>query len=168
MSKTICAIAIVLLTACGEPRSGEDPADSVAVGTPAPPNTPASRDKAPDRVAPESLVGEYRVAGIDGTELGGAFGIAVSIDAAAISYEPRCLGFARTYRYRAGAIALERDPRYGPTRSPDGSVTNCLVAAQPEFHELANAFDAADQVRRTPANGIEFSGNGRSITLFSQ
>jgi hypothetical protein len=38
----------------------------------------------------------------------------------------------------------------------------------PEERALSEAIEAADVVRRTPANGIELSGSGRSVTLFGQ
>ena len=117
---------------------------------------------------PQSLVGEYRVAGIDGEPLDAEFGIAVSISPETIGYEPRCLGFAWTYTYTEGRIATAPDPRHGPQRGEDGSLVSCLPAVGPEYRALARAFDAVEQVRRTPANALEFSGGGHSVTLFSQ
>ena len=38
----------------------------------------------------------------------------------------------------------------------------------PTLAPVWSALDAADALERTPANGILISGNGRSVTLFSQ
>ncbi len=122
----------------------------------------------PQLAPPRAILGEYRVAGIDGEPLDTAFGIAVSIDARRISYEPQCLGYAWTYRYGAGEIALADDPGSGPERGSGGGAMSCLPAVPPEYRALARAFAAAEAVRRTPANGLEFSGGGHSVTLFSQ
>lgn len=118
--------------------------------------------------APESLVGEYRVAGIDGSPLDADFGIALSIEGKRISYEPECAGFVWDYTYRHGVLGTTRAPGYGPTRQPDGSIMVCAVAVPPEFYQLGQAIDAATHAARTPANGIELTGAGRSVTLFSQ
>ena len=47
-------------------------------------------------------------------------------------------------------------------------VASCRRALLPEERTLAEAMEAADVVRRTPANGIEFSGSGHSLLLFGQ
>ena len=144
----------LLLAGCSAPA--EDPQ--------APPATAPSQAME----VPDSIIGEYRVAGIDGAPMDADYGIAVSITADTISYEPRCLGFAWTYTLSEGRIAVARDPRHGPHRAEDGSTVTCLPAVGPESRALALAFDAAEQVRRTPENAIEFSGKGHSVTLFSQ
>jgi hypothetical protein len=114
--------------------------------------------------APESLVGEYRVAGIDGEELNASFGIPLSIDQGTISYEPKCAGFVWQYAYRDGALDNER--RQEKLHHPPPPV--CVIAVPPELNTLASALEASDRAGRTPANGIELSGNGRSVLLFTQ
>lgn len=116
-----------------------------------------------------ALLGEYRVAGIDGEPLDTDFGIAVSIDGPVLSYEPTCLGFVWNMRFdQAGALFMARDPRFGPEVQPDGSVIPCMTGVPPEYAQLGEAFDAATMVQVTPENGLRFSGGGRSVTLFSQ
>jgi len=117
----------------------------------------------------EDLVGEYRVAGIDGMPLDGNMGIALSISESRISFEPECLGFV----WRAGVplpglLQVERDPTYGSQRTPGGSLVSCQPSVTPEFGELASALDQVDRVTRTEENGIELSGSGRSVLLFTQ
>jgi hypothetical protein len=47
-------------------------------------------------------------------------------------------------------------------------MASCRRALLPEEDAIAAAFDNAGMVRRTPANGIEFTGGGHSVLLFSQ
>jgi hypothetical protein len=114
------------------------------------------------------LVGEYRVAGIDGTEVQGSIGIALSIDGPMLSYEPTCAGFVWDIAAEAGHFTLTRAAGYGPARQPDGTFVVCAVAVSPEQRRLAEAIDAARRAWRTPSNGILLEGRGRSVMLFSQ
>jgi hypothetical protein len=118
----------------------------------------------PSSSAPESLIGEYRVAGIDGAELTGPAGIALTIDQGHVSYQPTCAGYVWSYAYRAGALDIER--RQEKLHHPPPPV--CAIAVPPELDRLAAALEAANLARVTPANGIELSGGGRSVLLFSQ
>ena len=138
--------AALLLTACGS--AGEEPAAGPAQEADA--TTPAPMV--------EGIAGEYRVAGIDGAELDAPIGIAVSIGPDTIELEP-CAGFAWSYRFTEGALETKRLPA-----SPD--VASCEPA--PEVVRAGAALAEATRVRRTAANGLEFSGGGRSILLFSQ
>jgi len=140
-------LAALLLAACGKPSAQPQPAPSE---TPLP--------------APASLVGEYRVAGIDGEELDTDFGLALSIDRGHVSFEPTCAGFVWSYAYRDGALDIER--RQEKLHHPPPPV--CAIAIHPTQRKLAEALDAVNRAGRTPANGVELSGNGRSVLLFSQ
>jgi len=149
---------LLLATGCGPAQDGFG--RDRAAGVP-PSAAPAGEALA----APERLVGEYRVAGIDGQPLEAPFGIAVSIDDDTLGFDPRCAGFVWTYRYRGGGLATLRSPDL-PDRAagPSGCVTGFTV-----LHErLAEAIDAAERAERTPENGILLSGRGRSVLLFSQ
>ena len=140
---------------------------SVEPPTPADPGTTVPEGSQPiTAVGP--LIGEYRVAGIDGTEVPGDIGLAVSIDGAMLSYEPTCAGFAWTITEERGGFSFARAPGYGPARQPDGTFMVCEVGVSPEQRRLAEAIDAARNAWRTPSNGILLEGNGRSVLLFSQ
>jgi hypothetical protein len=150
-------VALGLLTACQQPAA-----------PPAPTPTPAqSATASPALPAPETLAGEYRVAGIDGEELNADFGIALSIDEGHVSFEPTCAGFVWSYAYRGGALDLERrqEQLHRPGEPPPPV---CAVAVHPLQRQLATALDAVNRAGRTPSNGIELSGNGRSVLLFTQ
>lgn len=148
-------VAACLLAACQQPAEAPPPA-------PTPSATPE-----PGLPAPASLVGEYRVAGIDGAALDADFGIALSIDAGRVSFEPTCAGFVWSYAYSDGRLDIERRQE-ALHRAGDPPAPVCAVAVAPEQRRLAAALDAVDRAGRTPANGIELSGNGRSVLLFSQ
>lgn len=142
------ALTALLVGACGQ-----EPAVPPATGSSAPaPAATASRE------APASLVGEWRVAGIDGQPVDAPIGIALSIDAQEIGFDPRCAGFTWDYRYSAGVLETMR-------RHPTAI---CAIGYDPVLDRLADALDSATTARRTPANAIELSGGGRSVTLFSQ
>ena len=147
--------AVCVLPAC-QPAA-EDAQGSLNGSTASAPST-ADGPTTVDAAAPASLVGDYRVAGIDGSEVGGQIGIALSVTEDAISYEPRCAGFAWTYRYDRGALATER-----PADAPI-----CEIAVDPELERLATALDAVTRAAGTPSNGIELTGKGHSVTLYSQ
>jgi hypothetical protein len=139
--------------------------------------SPAPFDRADsggDRPAPEgtgaptvsptpvgSLTGEYRVAGIDGEALDLPFALTLSIDDRSIVNEGVCGGDAWDYRLEGTDLTLTR------TRSPDPA---CLatVRVDPVVFRLPAAIDAATRAERTPSNGIELSGGGHSVTLYSQ
>ena len=129
---------------------------------------PAPAPTAPSLTAPdeadssliatsEALAGEYRVAGIDGTDVNLPHGITASITADRIDVQSDCIRFAWSYRFEDRLLVTEQAP-----------VATCRRALFPEERALSEAVEAADLVRRTPANGIELSGSGRSVTLFSQ
>lgn len=147
--RQIVLFAAVLLAACGQ--SAEQPQPTA---TPTETATPLP--------APESLVGEYRVAGIDGEPLDAPFGVALSISEDRISYEPACAGFAWNYTYADGALSLSGGLDAAAAATP------CAEPVHPALVQLASALTAAEKVRRTPENAIELSGKGRSVVLFSQ
>jgi hypothetical protein len=153
----------LLIAACGEQA-------------PAPPETPETAATAAESAVADGsvpitavgdLLGEYRVAGIDGEPLDAPIGIAVSIDGPMLSFEPTCAGFVWSIRFEAGRLVTTRfGEAYADPQVPPPPV--CAVALFPEQRRLAEAFDAAERVARTPANGILFEGGGRSVLLFSQ
>lgn len=144
---------LLLAAACDPPA---EPDDRVGQSGHAPSAAPVEQDCR----ALEELMGEYRVAAIDGQPLDASFGVAVSIDPEAITYDPRCAGFVWTYQYREGRLETRRPS--GPAQAV------CEIAVAPELTQLASALDSAERAERTPENGIRLSGGGRSVTLFSQ
>ncbi len=107
--------------------------------------------------SPEALVGEYRVAGIDGADVDLSHGITASITDERIDVQSDCIRFAWAYRFEEQLLVTEQAP-----------VASCRRSLLPEERAWVAAMEAADVVRRTPANGLEFSGGGRSLLLFGQ
>lgn len=105
----------------------------------------------------EALAGEYRVAGVDGEDVNLPHGITASITGERIDVQSDCVRFAWTYRFEDRLLVTEQAP-----------VASCRRALLPLEQALTEAVEAADIVRRTPANGVELSGSGRSVTMFSQ
>jgi len=103
------------------------------------------------------LVGEYRIPGADGQDINLPYGISAIIDETTIRVSADCLNFAWTYRFEGDRLITEQTP-----------VVSCRRGLLPEEEAVRAAFDAAEAVRRLPSNGIEFSGEGRSVVLFSQ
>ena len=172
MRSTLLAIALAL-AACGpavqqQPEPGETPVAQAAPDERPSPDPLPAPDGSQPITAIGDLIGEYRVAGIDGSEVQGDTGIALSIDGPLLSYEPTCAGFVWNIAEQDGGFAFTRAPGYGPSRQPDGSVAVCAVAVAPEQRRLGEAIDAAGRAWRTPANGILLEGGGRSVLLFSQ
>ena len=153
------AISLLLglaIAACGP--AGEAGTAGTAPVTAAPTATSVGAAPAPDLIASaESLAGEYRVAAVDGADINLPHGISASIAADRINVTSDCIRFAWSYRFESGVVTTERVPR-----------PSCRRALLPEEEAIAAAFDNAGMVRRTPANAVEFSGGGRSVTMFGQ
>ena len=145
--------------------------------------TPRSADRAPAApaeavaTAPEpastlapvtSLAGEWRVAGIDGADFNEPYGLALSGNAQELWWEPRCARVARSYRID-GLTARFAPPIGTPPASSDGPTPPvCAIGLPPRLAEVTRALDAADTIGRTASNGVEISGGGHSLLLFSQ
>jgi hypothetical protein len=123
---------------------------------------------APAAMTVPTLSGDWRVAGIDGRSLDESYGLALSANDTDIWWAPRCAGAARSYqidgsRARFGPVA-------GALRRKPGEPTPpvCAIAPPPRLADVMAALDVADRVVRTPQNGIEISGGGHSLLIFSQ
>lgn len=138
-------IILAMLAACAPP----------APESPAPESPPAFAEET--MMTPVVLIGEYRVAGVDGQDINLPHGITASISDDEIEIQSQCIRFKWTYTITDGVLAARRTP-----------AASCQRALYPEEAAIARAFDQAVQARRTLANGIEIAGAGHSVTLFSQ
>lgn len=163
-------LAGLALAGCGPageaPPAGPDEAPTATAAdggspksspAPAPAGPAVAEVSAGAIVSPDSLAGEYRIPGVDGRDIDLPHGISASIDEATIHVSAGCLRFAWTYRFEGARLVTQSTPGAG-----------CQRGLYPEEEAVRAAFDAADTVRRLPSNGIEFSGGGRSVILFSQ
>lgn len=146
------ALALASLAACS-PVEDTAPQPSAAVEATAAPE--------PQLSPVETLTGEYRVAGINGAPIDAPFGLALSIAQSRIVFDGPCGGYAWDYRLDGANLTTRR------TGSPDPA---CLATARINHlvFDLATAIDAATRAGRSSSNGIELSGSGQSVTLYSQ
>ena len=142
----------LLASACGD---APQPSNTGAPETPA--TVTAAPTAAPLNLA--DLAGEYRVAAIDGEAVDEPFGIALSISLSGLSFDVECGTLGWALDQEDGVLFTNRLP---------GERRSCDTPIHPRLLQLAAAIDAADRAERTPANGIELSGDGRSVLLFSQ
>ena len=122
----------------------------------------------PEAVPILSLKGEWRVAGIDGKPFDEPYGLALSADSEEIWWAPRCAGLIRSYEISGTAV------RFGPARAlraaPPGTLAPpvCAIGLPPRIDKVTRAIDSATTIGRTANNGVEISGGGHSLLLFSQ
>ncbi len=114
------------------------------------------------------LEGEYRVAGIDGAEISGDYGIALSVDGPLLSFEPTCAGFVWRIEAAGDVLRFVRVPQYPPAAPGAPPAPVCAIAVPPQLRQLGDAIDVGERAWRTPANGVLIEGGGRSVLLFSQ
>jgi hypothetical protein len=119
--------------------------------------------------APVTLAGEWKVVAIDGSDLNEPYGIALSANESEIWWEPRCASMVRGYAIKGAAIRFGSPPSLGPP-PPPGTPPRpvCAIALPPRLVDVVRALETATLVQRTPSNGIELSGGGHSLLLFSQ
>ncbi|TAD83766.1 MAG: hypothetical protein EAY70_01780 [Sphingomonadales bacterium] len=108
-----------------------------------------------------SLVGEYRIAAIDGRAIDWPFGLTLSIAPDRIVFDGPCNGYAWDYRLKGQALTLRR------SASPD---PDCLARARIHqlVFDLATAVDAATSAGRDPSNAVILAGGEHQVTLYSQ
>lgn len=160
------ALSLFVLGACTP--TAEEPADESLAAQEAPTvtmsATPTPAPSEPQPAAPPAnalpageLPGEYRLAGVDGGDIDLPYAISASIEGGRIHVVADCINMAWSYTYTGGRLATRRVP-----------VEGCARGLTAEEQAVAAALDGARQAVRTPSNGIELSGGGRSVTLFSQ
>ena len=157
---------IAALAACA-PRADE-PAPSPRPDSGVAANDVRSEGQGRQLAPVASLEGEWRVAGIDGKPFDEPYGLALSADDQEVWWAPRCAGLIRSYEISG------TDIRFGPSNAmraaPAGTPAPpvCAIGLPPRLDEVTRAIDAATTIGRTVNNGIEISGDGHSLLLFSQ
>ena len=157
MTMRLTLTTVLLLAAC----SAEPPPVQHAPSAPLPAAPPAS-------AAVTTLAGEWRVAGIDGKDFNEPYGLGLSADGEEIWWAPRCAGLVRTYRI--SGTSLRTGPAKGLRPRAPGEPTPpvCAIGLPPRIDEVTRALDSATTIRRTANNGVEISGGGHSLLLFTQ
>ncbi len=152
MKRLVLLPLLAAVAACGPAKEA-----------PAPPPEATGAGAAPsaDLEPVDALVGEYRVAGIDGAPLDAPFGLALSVSAERITFDAPCGGYGWEYRLEGADLRTAR------TASPD---PECLAAARVHHlvFDLAAALDAATSAGRDASNAVVLAGGGHTVTLYSQ
>jgi len=139
--RTIFLLALPLLAAACQPA--EAPASSGGTAAAA--------------IAAADLAGEWRIASVDGASVDQPEAITATITASRIDVQSGCIRFAYDYQLDGGALTTTNAP-----------VASCRRGLTPAEQSVQQAFAGATQVARMPGNGVQFTGGGRSVTLFSQ
>jgi hypothetical protein len=158
-------LAALLLAGCSEaeraepPTPVEEPASGPATAVETPAAAPGAAPAASTAVTEvEQLVGEYRIAGVGGRDIDLAHGITARIDDTGIIVESDCVKLSWVWFFEGTRLVTEQlFPR-----------ESCGRKLLPEEEAIVAAFNGATQVGRTPANGIEFSGENGAVLLFGQ
>ena len=158
MRYVLALVAMGWLAGCSPPNDrAPEPAQTASVTAtsaatePAPPGVPEGA------IATGELVGEWRVAGVDGRAVNLPHAITVSIDATTIRYASHCVSGVWTYRAAGPSIVTRQVPQ-----------AMCDRGRYREERALDAVFSAPGAIRRTAGSGIDIAGGGHSITLFSQ
>ena len=163
MRVRLIALAAAIAAAACAPR------DSIANDTAV---EPVANAASPERTTVSqqvpTLEGAWRVAGIDGQSLDQPVGLALSASAQEIWWDPRCAGYVRSYRIEGDKFRTGPNLGFVPRKPGEPTPPVCTIAPPPRIGDVFRALSEATAIVRTPQNGIEISGGGHSILLFSQ
>lgn len=164
--RALAALAFAGLAACGpalpEPEEREHP-----MGDPRAAMEGRIVEEFPEPADPwpETIRGDWRLAGIDGEPFEADYGVAIHIGQDRIEFD-NCQQIAWNYTHKAEKVTTRRTPAITIDIKP--KPLPCAAPLEPEIASMVAAIDAASEVRRTPENGIQLSGGSHSVTLFSQ
>ena len=127
----------------------------------------ATAASAPQLRPVTSLAGHWRVAGIDGQPVEDSVGLALSGNKEEVWWEPRCALLVRGYRIRGSRFFALSPPSYRASRGGPPRIM-CPIAPPEAMTKVLRALESGTTVRRTENNGVEISGGGHSLLLFSQ
>ncbi|WP_126172115.1 hypothetical protein [Altericroceibacterium xinjiangense] len=176
--RSLAIPAILILAGC----NAEPAADRQTPAAPSPPfveplpstMTPPRNEASGTQQAPApritsvgDLIGEYRVAGIDGEPLDAPIGIGLSIDEPLMSYEPTCAGFVWNIAFEGERLRTARN-RSASDAAPGSAEPACTADVHPAKQRLAEALDAVTRAERDATNAVVLSGGGHRVMLYSQ
>lgn len=156
----------LLLSACGQSGGDEiapQASPSAAEGRVA--KEIGERMPQPAEPWPDTLIGAWRLAGVDGQPLDGDMGVAINIGRDRIEFD-KCQQVVWAYSYDPPALETRRTPAITIDINP--KPLPCAATFPPQIAAMVEAIDAAIQAERTPENGLRLSGQGRSVLLFRQ
>ena len=165
--RAAASIAIALgLGACTPAAEPSEEPAATAPTAPAAASTPASKRSASPSIAPRApaqlipageLIGEWRVAGVDGQAIDALYAITASITPDRVHIVADCINVAWSYAAESGSITTQRVP-----------VEGCGRGLSPHEEAIVAVIDGSTGFGRVPSNAVEiFHPQGR-VTLFSQ
>ena len=143
--------ALFAAAGCAQQAPDQAAPDPSATGFSSPAQTAATQ------LAPPSLAGEWRVAGVGGKQIDLPHAISASISANRIKVSSQCVKMEWSYRFEGPRLVTEPIP-----------IIVCDRGRFPEELAIEAALDAATRVSRTPGNGVEIASGVGSVLLFSQ
>ena len=148
-----CAAICALLAVAGcAPQAADQAApDPSATAASIPGQTTVAK------LAPPSLTGEWRVAGVAGKPIDLPHAISASISTSRIKISSQCVEMEWSYRFDGPRLVTESVP-----------VVSCDRGRYPEELAVEAALNAATTVSRTPGNGLEIASGVGTLLLFSQ
>lgn len=140
--------AVAALSACTPVTSSEQPA--VTVDTPTGLNA-------------SDIVGEWRIAGVNGGEVNQSTGITASITAKTILINSGCVNMVYSYTLSNGdfSVALGQD-------AGDKPVISCMRGLSDTENAIGDAIQKADTAKKDASNALVLSGGGASLSLYTQ
>lgn len=158
------ALYLALIGCTGEQVPGEtsDSPDSnfarEAGTTPSPATTPGIAERVPAELVPASeLVGEWRIAGVDGEEIDQPYAITASITDRQIHVVADCINIAWSYTAESGSFDAKRVP-----------VEGCGRGMTPKEEAIVTAIDTATGFGKVPSNAMEIFSQQHRVTLYRQ
>ena len=164
--RVVAALILLGLAACTpaaeapeQPApAGTDSASRTATPSDSPTTAPPIEPRVPATLIPASeLVGEWRIAGVDGQAIDAPYGVTASITADRIHVVADCINVAWSYAAESGTISTKRVP-----------VEGCGRGLTVQEEAIVATIDAATGFGRVPSNAVEIFTTGRRVTLFSQ
>lgn len=156
--KRAAILALTLGSAACTPEREEAPPPSPAEGALSDPHDDQTTLPIGAQ-APVSIVGEWRVAGVNHTEIDQPYAMTATISDTLIQVRSQCLTFVRAYTLEG--VALGVGPKPGP-------MVMCDRGHDPQERQVDSALAAADTAYRMPDGSLVLAGPGGRITLFTQ
>lgn len=143
-------LSLLVPTLVGCTPAAKQPSDKPDTGpSPHQANTPS--------LNAADIVGEWRIASVNGKDIDQSTGITASISDNEIRVNAGCVNMAFTYRLLAGRFASETTP-----------VASCARPLSPAEKAVGDALTTAQNAARDSSNALVLSGAGNSLSLYTQ
>lgn len=149
------ASLLIVTTASCSPSSDTQAPPQVTKSAASPSATPTT--PLPSGLNSADIVGEWRIAGVNGKEINEPAGATAKIAASEILIQSDCVNMAYDYSLVAGRFTAKSKP-----------VISCQRALSAAEKAIGDAITTADAASRDASNALILSGGGHSLTLYTQ